>query len=215
MKFLSINGNKVRLPEAWPDVTWSQYKQVSVLELSEEDDDNMLRIVSIFTGLDEDFWIKYKDVGTYLEIAGDLMALVISESDAPFGFVFTHGDKTYKLPEKLELTSLAQYQDCKKIAESALPKEGEEVNIEHINTAYERITKIYIQPIIQGCDYDIHKALELDIDEMRYADVSGWGAFFLNKVLESRNRIQKKLLNSLLTRKRGKQATNGSRKSSE
>jgi len=229
-KGIKIKERVVDVPMTLNHVYWDQYKRIVKAEIDKGESLNHLELVIAILGEDRDYWRGLEDVNEYLNLSSmlfkiyqlvksrgqreGLQEIIISsfapEKKRPFWKrrkkavnslpvnEISVDDKIYKAPTDLRWQTTGQYQDALEVT-SVIHDETEST---HMIEAYERLFKIYFYPIITGGEYEVEKALEFNVDKVRYADVLDFGVFFLIHLNQYQNGIQSKLptLSTLLTR---------------
>lgn len=163
-----VNGKPVKVPTAWGELTYSQYQ--SILSW----DGDMIKLVSLFTGLEYDSIRNAVISG--LDKLLEALSFVTTQPELP-GYVDQCGP--YKIPDKVkgkfnvQYESLAQFED----ARSHMKKlDGTTATL--VKT-YGSIVSIYLQKLRDG-EYDPLKvpSMEEEVKDFNAFQVLSLGAFF-------------------------------------
>lgn len=175
MKQYKLNGQTVNIPEKWSECTFIQLVRMNLLP------ENEAQVVSIFTGMSEDFLLLCKEVDIFEKILVDISFMSTDIPNIPIIDFITIDEKKYKVPKDLMFESVAQYEDMKVVIKQ-LQNEGDKLTDLEVMELYPSMIAIYIQPQIDG-EYDYFKAQELanKIYLLPCMEVIGIGSFFLMK----------------------------------
>jgi hypothetical protein len=193
MKQYTLNGKGFNCPESWYDITLEQLLKLNVWYT------RSLEAISICTGISEDEWSRSTDYA------------LIDQVEQTLDFLSSHeGLKLEDVPQTIVLSGvevppisdigtkcIGQYQDLKDYINEFFLAEGEEVDTIRRLSLYPKIVAIYIQPLIDGGEYDWKKAEEYSNQLLNYSamEVSAWGSFFIGKFRGLRNGTLKELQN--------------------
>lgn len=218
-KGIKIKEDIKDVPLSVDQVYWYQYKEIVKAEVEKGNALNHLELVITLLGEDREYWRSKTDVEEYIYLSTllfkiyehikargqreGLKEIIISEyapeKKKPFwkrnrkkeSTALTEiivEDKVFRAPTDLRWQTTGQYQDALEVT-SVIHDNTESL---HLIEAYERLFKIYFYPIISGKSYDVEKALELNVDRVRFSDVLDFGVFFLIQLNQYQNGIKKK-----------------------
>lgn len=160
-----INDQSINVPTCWEDLTFSQYMRVLSLK------DDTVELISIFTGLDQEYLRSARILGLkeLLEVTKFLKTHIDVSKLLPPDTILG-----VKLPATVQLESLGQFEDMRKIMVS-----GHGADLSQFLENYARYVAIYVQKERDG-SYNYKKAQDLipEIMQAPALEVIGAGSFF-------------------------------------
>lgn len=160
-----INDQSINVPTCWEDLTFSQYMRVLALK------DDTVELISIFTGLDHEYLRSARIIGLkeLLEVTKFLKNHIEVDKLLPPAQILG-----VNLPTTIQLESLGQFEDMRKIMVSA-----HGADITKFIENYAKYVSIYVQKERHG-SYDYKKAQDLipEIMQAPALEVIGAGGFF-------------------------------------
>lgn len=188
MKLLSAIKGEAKhdfdMPETVEELTWQQAKQLVQLD---GEDDFHVNLVAILTGISAEFWRETTDVDAFLQLAIECLHFLNNfrketsfTDDRAMNPLVSIGEEQVQMPDDIGFESVGQYQDS--IAYLAKWRnQYDEENHDVIETLnlYEKIFKIYLQPILQKKPYSHAEAMAINVDAVRFIHLIQWSSFFL------------------------------------
>lgn len=176
-----LNGQPLKVPSSWEEVTFAQYIQMFDLK------DDVIQVVSIFTGLDTETLRKSTVIG--LDRLLESLSFI---NKAPVFPTYVDQVGPYNIPSNakgqfnIQYESLGQFED----ARAVMNKLNGQL-IDHTK-AYSRYVAIYLQKIKDG-EYDPLKVPVMEEELMNYPayQIITLGSFFFVKLKTSLNGIPK------------------------
>lgn len=160
-----INDQSINVPTCWEDLTFSQYMRVLALK------DDTIELISIFTGLEHEYLRSARIVGLkeLLEVTKFLRVQIDTDKLLPPASILG-----IKLPTTIQLESLGQFEDMRKIMVS-----GHGADLVQFLENYGKYVAIYVQKERDG-SYNYQKAQDLipEIMQAPALEVMGAGGFF-------------------------------------
>lgn len=209
-----INDKPVQFPTSWEDVTYSQYLEIL------KPDNNYIKLVSVFTGIDYD--TLQNAVIPNLELIIEATNFLQQKPDYDFYYPQVG---PYKLPPTrkdndknsatygktvfdIRFESMGQFEDMRHVMSKIEGTTG-------LVQAYGKAVAIYLQKIRDG-EYKPSKVPELEeeIKNFRACEVIAAGQFFFLKLARLSNGTQKTSPIIVPTSKKSKPASTPSKRSS-
>lgn len=174
-----LNGKQIQFPSSWHDLTFAQH-----IKIMEGSCNTYHKLISLFTGIDEETIRKYDEAGKIAGIDQIITALNFLKTPSKFDTVTTEIG-TFKLPINhnkqfnIQFESLAQFEDMR----ARMLKVPDNDAVE-LAKAYPSYIAIYLQKIRDG-RYVSNKAKEMEAEIWNYPayQVITLGGFFLIKLL--------------------------------
>lgn len=195
-----LNGKKIQIPSSWDDLSFKQYCEFGKSKL------DIIGLIHLFSGIDCEILKKATIIGI-----DDIIIALSFLNKLPKTPESVEKCGKYPIPKdfNIQFESLAQFEDMRKVmlvSSSDLIK---------LTESYSTYVAIYLQKIRDG-EYDYSKALEMirEVEQMPAMEVLCLGNFFTVKVLTLLNGTSINSRHTNQTRKKSKQATTSSRKSS-
>lgn len=169
----NLNGKNISIASSWDDITYGQYLEIIKIK------DDLLKLVSICSGLDYDFLKKatISGVESVIEAMSFVRSIpVLPEKVTEIG--------SYKLPVNskggfnIQFESLAQFEDMRSIMMA------NKTSADDISDDFSSYVAIYLQKL-RDKEYDHEKAMAMkeDVLNMPALKVMALGGFFLARLL--------------------------------
>jgi hypothetical protein len=187
MKRFEFKGKEYNCPECWEEVTLTQLLKINT---------GLTRVfeaVQVCTGIDEKELSTSNEFALIEQIDKCLAFLAATNSlvleSTPKEIVFNN--VMVSVFSDIGTKSVAQYQDMKQLVVDFHTIEGEEIDTVKRLSLYPKIVATYLQPLIDGKEYDFERADEIAIELYNHSavEVSNWGHFFMLRFHELRNGI--------------------------
>lgn len=174
-----LNGKQIKFPSSWHDLTFAQH-----IKIMEGSCNTYHKLISLFTGIDEETIRKHDEAGKIAGIDQILTALNFLKTPAKYDTVTTELGP-FKLPINhnkqfnIQFESLAQFEDMR----ARMLKVPDNDAVE-LAKAYPSYIAIYLQKIRDG-RYVSNKAKDMEAEICNYPayQVITLGSFFLIKLL--------------------------------
>jgi len=176
---IKINGKKYQIPGRWEEITYLQYEKYMKLK-----NPDVYALVSVFTGVPRDRWVKSKEVQGFYII---LNALSFISKKPKFKYrcpTFVKIENVdYEVPKEIDKHTVMQYEDMRALLQMHLKSNKNEIKPD----LYPSIIAVYFAPLLFG-EYDAanwEKTIPL-IKTLPFGEVMGMGDFFLKNFIELR-----------------------------
>ena len=187
---------KFNFPENWGDLSFRQLHEI--VKLKESETANNYELVRVILGLDKASF-ETLPIDFFLSLERVLLDWVSKEVDLQnkeLPNVFWFRDKATLLPTNIGELSIAQYKDAQQIftdLQELAKKQDREILESEMLGLYPLLLATYLQPILEGKEYNYKEAdlLIADIWECAGLEVLAFANFFFHKVAHLRSGTKK------------------------
>jgi len=180
-----INDEKINCPERWEQLTTDQYQKIVGWDTDKELTDR--DYFKLFNILSKREYPSFVDTP---ENQFTLLGIVEWVLYQPFPYLELHEtieirDRTIAVPREIKLLSIGQNIHARQEIDKAVVLRNRETGKLIDCSCYSILVAIYLQPLVDGGDFDFKKAqvLEREIASMPIVEVRAIGFFLLNHVL--------------------------------
>lgn len=172
---LKINGQSIKIPSRWEDITFNQY--IEFINLKEND---AFAVVALFTGIDREVWEKSTYVENFYLVERSLswMNKEPNFKNVQLPYEVIINDKPIRVPQDDSEYIVKEYEDLRAVIQLEM-KDGKEPGID----LYPKIAAIFLTrrifPEYNTANYD--KTITL-VKNLTLFEVMGIGSFFLKNL---------------------------------
>lgn len=155
------------LPQSWSEITYNQWQQLKVAESTEE-------VIKVLSGVSIE-QIKAWGQSFIMQVAPFLMwmnnQVDVKEWQTPDKFMGVD------VPKDIKVFSFGQKINFEQLMMDEHKKTGD------VNNVLDKCIAIYMQPLVQRCEYDYDKAMEFskEVGDQKFCEVYPVGGFFLSR----------------------------------
>jgi hypothetical protein len=204
MKQVTLSNQIFDIPECWEEVTVDQLIKLSI------PDQRPIEVISIFT-------LPEKELSNLKDLKGlEEIELCLSFLNTNFDFnkasetrkdKFVFNQVEYSLNADIGNSSIGQYKDLAHIYNEYIKEDDQQTNLIRRFKCYVDAISIYLQPVVNGGEYDYIQAelIANDLYKCSAVEVAAYGSFFIRKYCELKNGILTDVLKTHIPKKKPKQ----------